>query len=48
MAFSFIIFTTSFNIQKFYVLPTQFIYVFLCLSEKKRLFLYTTLTDWFL
>ena len=35
------------NIQQFYVLPTQCIYV-LCGSEnKQRLFPYTTLTDWF-
>ena len=39
----------QFNIQQFYVLPTQCIYVFLCGSEKKqRLCPYTALTDWFL
>ena len=39
----------QFNIQQFYVLPTQCIYVFLCGSEnKRRLFPYTALTDWFL
>ena len=38
----------QFNIQQFYVLSTQCIYV-LCGSEnKQRLFPYTTLTDWFL
>ena len=38
----------QFNIQQFYVLPTQCIYVFLCGSEnKQRLFPYTALTDWF-
>jgi hypothetical protein len=37
----------QFNIQQFYVLPTQCIYV-LCGSEiKQRLFPYTALTDWF-
>ena len=37
----------QFNIQQFYVLPTQRIYV-LCGSEnKQRLFPYTALTDWF-
>jgi hypothetical protein len=40
----------SFNIQQFYVLPTECIYVFvLCGSEnKQRLLLYTALTDWLL
>jgi len=39
----------QFNIQQFYVLPTQCIYVFLCGSENKQwLFPYTALTDWFL
>ena len=38
----------QFNIQQFYVLPTQCIYV-LCGSEnKQQLFPYTALTDWFL
>ena len=38
----------QFNIQQFYVLPTQCIYV-LCGSEnEQRLFPYTVLTDWFL
>jgi hypothetical protein len=39
--------TTRFNIQQFYVLPTQCIYV-LCGSQNKQpLFPYTALTDWF-
>jgi len=39
---------TRFNIQQFYVLPTQFICV-LCGSENKQLlFHYTALTDWLL
>jgi len=39
----------QFNIQQSYVLPTQFIYVFLYGSQnKQRLFTYTTLTDWYL
>jgi len=39
----------QFNIQQFYVLPTQCIYVFFCGSQnKQRLFPYTALTDWFL
>ena len=38
----------QFNIQQFYVLPTQYLCV-LCGSEnKQRLFPYTALTDWFL
>jgi hypothetical protein len=38
----------QFNIHKYYILPTQCIYV-LCGSEnKQRLFPYTALTDWFL
>jgi hypothetical protein len=32
---------------KFYVLPTQCIYVFLVDLNKQRLFPYTVLTDWF-
>jgi hypothetical protein len=37
----------QFNIHKFYILPTQCIYV-LCGSENKQpLFSYTALTDWF-
>ena len=37
-----------FNIQQFYVLPTQLYLCVLCGSEnKQRLFPYTTLTDWF-
>ena len=37
----------QFNIQQFYVLPTQYICV-LCGSQNKQpLFPYTTLTDWF-
>jgi len=39
----------QFNIQQFYVLPTQ---LYLCVlygsQNKQRLFPYTTLTDWFL
>jgi len=36
------------NIQQLYVLPTQLYLCVLCGSEnKQRLFLYTTLTDWF-
>jgi hypothetical protein len=39
----------QFNIQPFYVLPTQCIDVFFCGSEnKQQLFPYTALTDWFL
>jgi hypothetical protein len=35
----------QFNIQQFYVLPTQ---LYLCGSQnKQRLFHYTALTDWF-
>ena len=38
----------QFNIQQFYVLPTQLYLCVLCGSEnKQRLFPYTTLTDWF-
>jgi len=41
--------TSWFNIQQYYVLPTQHIYVFcLDLRKKQRLFPHTTLTDWFL
>jgi len=41
--------TTRFNIHKFYVLPTQCIYVFLCGSEnKQRLFRCTALNGWVL
>ena len=41
--------TATHSAHKFYVLPTQCIYVFLCGSEnKQRLFPYTALTDWFL
>jgi len=40
--------TARFNIQQFYVLPTQCIYVFCVdLRTKQRLFPYTTLTDWY-
>ena len=39
----------QFNIQQFYVLPTQLYLCVLCGSENKQpLFPYTTLTDWFL
>jgi hypothetical protein len=38
----------QFNIQQFYVLPTQLYLCVLCGSEnKQRLFPYTTLTGWF-
>jgi hypothetical protein len=38
----------QFNIQQFYVLPTQVYYCVLCGSQnKQRLFPYTALTDWF-
>jgi hypothetical protein len=41
--------TTSSNIQKFYILPTRRIYVFLCISQtKQRLFFYTVSNDGFL
>jgi hypothetical protein len=37
----------QFNIQQFYVLPTQLYLCVLCESQnKQRLFPYTTLTDW--
>jgi len=42
------LFTTSFNIQKFYVLPTQCICVLQGSENKQRSFPYTALTDWFL
>ena len=39
--------TASFNIQQFYVLPTQLYLCVLCGSQnKQRLFPYTTLTGW--
>jgi len=39
----------QFNIQQFYVLPTQCIYVDICGSEnKQRLFSYTALPNWIL
>ena len=39
----------AWNSQQFYVLPTQLYLCVLCGSEnKRRLFPYTTLTDWFL
>ena len=38
----------QFNIQQFYVLPTQLYLCVLCVSQnKQRLFPYTALTDWF-
>jgi len=38
--------TTRFDARKFYVLPTQFVYVFYMeLRKKQRLFPYTALTD---
>jgi hypothetical protein len=36
-----------FNIQQFYVLPTQCVYVFCVDLRTNRLFPYTALTDWF-
>jgi hypothetical protein len=44
-----IVCTTSLNVQKFFVLPLQCIYV--CGMElriKRRLFSYAALTEWFL
>ena len=39
----------QFNIQQFYVLPTQLYLCVLCGSENKQLlFPYAALTDWFL
>jgi hypothetical protein len=38
----------QFNIQQFYVLPTQCIYVFCLDLRTNGLFPYTVLTDWFL
>jgi hypothetical protein len=38
--------TTMFNIYKFYVLPTQGIYLF-CVDLRTNSEPYTTLTDWF-
>jgi len=41
--------TTQFNIQQFYVLPTQLYLRVLCGSQnKQRLIPYTALTGWFL
>jgi hypothetical protein len=40
--------TARFNIQQFYVLPTQCIYVFCMDLRTNRLFPCTTLTRWFL
>jgi hypothetical protein len=38
----------QFNIQQFYILPTQLYLCVLCGSENKQpLFPYTALTDWF-
>ena len=39
--------TTRFNIQQYYVQPTQCIYVLCGSQNKQQLFPYTTLTDWF-
>ena len=40
---------SQFNIQQFYVLPTEFIYVILVdLRTNSDFFPYTTLSDWFL
>jgi len=36
-----------FNIQQFYVLPTQCMYVLCGYENKRRLFPYTTLSGWF-
>jgi hypothetical protein len=39
----------QFNIQQFYVLPTQlYLWVLRGSEKKKRLFPYTALTDWFI
>ena len=38
----------QFNIQQFYILPTQCIYMFCTDLRTNQLFLYTALTDWFL
>jgi len=39
----------EFNIQQFYVLPTQLYLCVFCGSEnKQQLFSYATFTDWFL
>ena len=40
--------TASFNIQKFCVLPTMHLCVLRGSENKRRLFIYTILTDWFL
>jgi len=41
----------QFNIQQFYVLPTVYLCVYLCVlyasESKQRLFPYEALTDWF-
>jgi len=37
---------TSFNIQKFCVLPTTHVYVSRESENKQQLFLFTALTDW--
>jgi len=37
--------TTMFNIKKFYILPSEFIYGS---QTKQQLYLYTALTDWIL
>ena len=38
----------QFNIQQFYVLPTQYLCVLCGSQNKRRLIPYTALTDWFL
>jgi len=38
---------SQFYIQQFYVLPTEFIYVFCVYLRRKRLFPFKTLNDWF-
>jgi hypothetical protein len=40
--------TTSFNLKKFCLMPTQCIYVLYGSEKKQRLFHCTALTDWFL
>jgi hypothetical protein len=40
--------TARFNIQQFYVLPTQCVYVFCVDLRRNNDFPYTALNDWFL
>jgi len=37
--------TTSFNIQKFYIVPTEHIYVFVCISKQSAAVSSTTSAD---